>query len=279
MGLLADALAGANDYANKPGSAPGGLLNPPLAMLANALALPSLATTADRMSYGAPLTNARQANVPFLKPETADALMMAPLSPRNALAAASMGMGMADNGTMKAMNILFKKSTDWGERAALDSSGTYVVPLQWGHQPLAEYRDAAFQAGMERYSPKYDGFFRFTNNKDEPALAAAGKLRKSLNHADNIGEIGLSVADGPHYGVQGYKHGYRVDGDVIGYGSDGEPLLDPAKVRVLSGLESASSIVRTDKKLRAEMLKAAGLPDDYLNTFKFLNDPVTFNPK
>jgi hypothetical protein len=110
MGLLADALAGANDYANKPGSAQGGLLNPPLAMLANALALPSLATTADRMSYGAPLTNARQANVPWLKPETADALMMAPLSPRNALAAASMGLGMADNGVMQAAGSFANRS-------------------------------------------------------------------------------------------------------------------------------------------------------------------------
>ncbi|MFK5282901.1 hypothetical protein ACI3PL_25375, partial [Lacticaseibacillus paracasei] len=50
-----------------------------------------------------PLTNKGKANVPFLKPETADALMMAPLSPRNALA--MMGAGMADNGMMKAATV------------------------------------------------------------------------------------------------------------------------------------------------------------------------------
>ena len=94
MGLLADALNGANNYANrKDPRMPGGMANPVLGLLSNALSVPSLATTADRMSYGESLTNAGKANVPFLKPETADALMMAPVSPRNALAAASLGLG------------------------------------------------------------------------------------------------------------------------------------------------------------------------------------------
>jgi hypothetical protein len=78
IGLLADALGGARDYANRPDpTMPGGLANPPLSMLSNALSMSSLAKTADRMSYGDPLTNSSQANVPFLKPETADALMTA----------------------------------------------------------------------------------------------------------------------------------------------------------------------------------------------------------
>ena len=101
MGYVADALSGVNNYAQrKDPRMPGGLANPVAGMLSNALSVPALATTADRMSYGEPLTNARSANVPWLKPETADALMMAPLSPRNALAAASMGMG-ADTGAAR----------------------------------------------------------------------------------------------------------------------------------------------------------------------------------
>lgn len=106
MGLLADSLGRANAFAtqNDPRYADK-RQNQTLGLLADAVSLGSLAKTADRMSYGAPLTNARQANVPFLKPETADALMMAPLSPRNALAAASMGMGVADNGAMRAATV------------------------------------------------------------------------------------------------------------------------------------------------------------------------------
>jgi len=106
MGLLADALTAANDYANKPDKTmPGGLLNPPLAAMSGLLSLGSLATTADRMSYGEKLTNAGKANVPLLKPETADALMMAPISPRNALAAVSMGAGAVDGGMLKSMML------------------------------------------------------------------------------------------------------------------------------------------------------------------------------
>lgn len=101
MGLLADALTAANDYAQKPDARmPGGKANPVLGLLADGVSLNSLATTANRASYGEPLTNKGKANVPFLKPETADALMMAPLSPRNALA--MMGAGMADTGAAKA---------------------------------------------------------------------------------------------------------------------------------------------------------------------------------
>jgi hypothetical protein len=106
MGLLADALTAANDYANKPDKTmPGGMANPPLSMLSGLLSLPSLATTAQRASYGAPLTNAGQANVPFLKPETADALMMAPLSPRTALGAVGLAAGMGDAGAMRAATV------------------------------------------------------------------------------------------------------------------------------------------------------------------------------
>jgi hypothetical protein len=101
MGLLADALTAANDYAKKTDPRmPGGKANPVLGLLADGVSLNSLATTAQRASYGEPLTNKGKANVPYLKPETADALMMAPLSPRNALA--MMGAGMADTGVARA---------------------------------------------------------------------------------------------------------------------------------------------------------------------------------
>lgn len=102
LGYVADALGSANAFATQPSaSKPGASERPALNLLAELAGLNSLAVTANRLSYGDPLTNAKKANVPFLKPETADALMMAPLSPRTALAALS--GGMADGGMMKAI--------------------------------------------------------------------------------------------------------------------------------------------------------------------------------
>jgi hypothetical protein len=104
MGLVADALTRANEFATMQDPRYGGKRqNQTLGILADVLGLGSIAKTADRLSYGDPLTNAKKANVPFLKPETADALMMAPLSPRTALAA--MGMGMGDNAITRAATV------------------------------------------------------------------------------------------------------------------------------------------------------------------------------
>jgi len=74
LGIPADMLQAVVDYANKTG-ADGKTYNPPLSMLSNALGLPQVATTLDRASYGEPLTNIGKANVPLLRPETADAAM------------------------------------------------------------------------------------------------------------------------------------------------------------------------------------------------------------
>jgi hypothetical protein len=104
MGLVADALTRANEFATMQDPRYGDKRqNQTLGILADVLGLGSIAKTADRLSYGDPLTNAKKANVPFLKPETADALMMAPLSPRTAMAA--MGMGMGDNALTRAATV------------------------------------------------------------------------------------------------------------------------------------------------------------------------------
>lgn len=96
---------------------------------------------------------------------------------------------------------------------------------------------------MAETGPKSDGtFWRMTNNTKEPRLAAAGQLRRSRNHADGFDEKGVSVADGAHYTMAGYTHGYRVTGEVVGLGSDGEPLLDPKTIRVLSKIMASDNI-------------------------------------
>jgi hypothetical protein len=122
--------------------------------------------------------------------------------------------------------------------------------------------------------PEYDHYFRFTNNKDEVALLRSGKLRPSTNWRDGVAERGLSVADGPHYSVNGYRYWYPITGDVVAYGSDGEPLLDLKTLNALADMPSPTrSIVKKDLADRAKNAAALGLPAQWRETpFKFLND-------
>lgn len=136
-GWIADALKTAHDYTQRANpTMPMGKANPALAAFADLASLGSLATTADRLSYGEPLTNRGKANVPFLKPETADVAMMAPISPRSALAALGMVGGMADNGAMRAAGMLGQTSTVTKKemiaqiREALAATGTKRVGLR-----------------------------------------------------------------------------------------------------------------------------------------------------
>lgn len=116
----------------------------------------------------------------------------------------------------------------------------------------------------EMFGPKYDHFFRFTNNPDEINLARQGVLRNSKNYANNIAESGLSVASGPHYSINGYKYGYKVRGTPVGRGSDGELLLNPKNLEVLDKKLRTASSISTDgyRQIEAELSKH-GLSNDF----------------
>jgi predicted RNA methylase len=86
------------------------------------------------------------------------------------------------------------------------------------------------------------GFWRFTFNKNEPKLIENKTIRNSINHADNFSEKGIAVTNHPGYGVLGYKYGYKVDGEIVGYGSDGEPLLNSSTIKVISPIKTTESI-------------------------------------
>lgn len=104
---LANALAGGLKSVNAFAAKPFGYENPPGEMLVNALALPQIANTLERYSYGQPITNAGKANVPMLPSDTADALMAAaPVVakwPRQAAGAAGLMASMTDAGANKAL--------------------------------------------------------------------------------------------------------------------------------------------------------------------------------
>lgn len=74
-------------------------------------------------------------------------------------------------------------------------------------------------------------FFRGTDNAEEINYLRDGTIRASKNHMTGEQEDGLSVWESPKYA---FKYQYRVSGDVVGIGSDGEPLLDPKSVKLVS---------------------------------------------
>jgi len=76
LGLLADAMYGGLDYMKDPRR------TQQLQGLAGLLESTGIPKTTQRMAYGEPLTNIGIANVPLLKPETAEAIMtVAPMAP------------------------------------------------------------------------------------------------------------------------------------------------------------------------------------------------------
>lgn len=78
LGQIADAILAADGYAEKPDPVmPMGKANPALALASRFLGVGALGRTADRLSYGEPVTNFGKANVPLIPPETAEAAMAA----------------------------------------------------------------------------------------------------------------------------------------------------------------------------------------------------------
>jgi hypothetical protein len=196
MGLLADALQGAQDYAQRPDPRmPGGKANPVLGLLADAASLQSLATTAQRVSYGEPLTNKGKANVPFLKPETADVAMMAPLSPRNALAALGM-MGGGVGGMERAIFAGIGAKT--ADKAALAKAEQLAAK---GADPKAIWRDTGWFKGG-------DGKWRFEIDDSKAKVLKTFKTDagdEAINLDDAVSHPALYAAY-PDAATMGARH-------------------------------------------------------------------------
>lgn len=77
-------------------------------------------------------------------------------------------------------------------------------------------------------------WYRTTNNPKEIEYIKKGEIRASVNHMTGEQESGLSVWERPKYPA---KFEYRISGELVGIGSDGEPLLDPKSVRLLEQID------------------------------------------
>lgn len=88
-------------------------------------------------------------------------------------------------------------------------------------------------------------FYRVTSNDKEAGYIKAGKIRASKNHMTGEKEDGLSVWETVKYAD---KHLHKISGEVIGIGSDGEPILKTKSVKMIE--EDVSDIVDKRKQGR-----------------------------
>lgn len=188
----------------------------------------------------------------------------------------------AGDGSKAGADVVAEQTTDWAKvgKVFVGDGGRVTVYFMKGFQPGKNEKRSVENSVMEAFRPILpDGqYWRFTNNKNELNHIKSGELLRSKNHADNSDEIGLSVAEGAHYGIQGYKFGYIVSGDVIGRGSDGEPLLDVGKLRPVTKLMPVDEIVSKDRAERAALMKARGWTHEQIadianGTFKIVTKP------
>lgn len=112
---------------------------------------------------------------------------------------------------------------------------------------------------------KANEFVRVAKTADDYAHIVAGTHRGSINHRDDIDEGGLSVAKYPEFPTD---YMYYVTGEVIGQGTDGEPLLDLSTVKVSSRLMSHKQFSRNFKKRYDANIKKMGLTSEDVRALK-----------
>ena len=166
LGLLADAMYGGLEYMKDPRR------TQQMQGLAGLLESTGIPKTTERMAYGEDLTNIGRANVPMLKPETAEAMMtVAPFAPKG------MKMIRATEGMPVGMSI---KSVRGPQQEALDiAQQRAALPVeQGGLGLLADNTPEMRAAAMGFDTPAYRGYqFGTGRNKntfytDNPEIAS-----------------------------------------------------------------------------------------------------------
>lgn len=159
--------------------------------------------------------------------------------------------------------ILFIKSRENGIEFEFLKNGIFVVKSNYSiesqdglkilFEKVDEFLENFFSVSWAKKAEE-GYFFRFTNDKNEFAKIQNGEYTQSVNHADNSLERGISVSDDMSYCSLGaYKYFYKVSGEVIGRGSDGEPVLDAATMQKHSPYKSISSQCKKLKEKEDEI--------------------------
>lgn len=124
----------------------------------------------------------------------------------------------------------------------------HVVGDMVSKQRIRDGVSSFFREKQKELYGEPDTFWRFTNNPDEINLVKSGQIRNSIDHSSGNIEKGVSVSEHLGYSIAGYKHGYKVKGKVVGYGFDGEPLLDPSTIEVVGKMLHNDGIRLARKK-------------------------------
>lgn len=204
LGLLSDAMYGGLDWMKDPRR------SQQMQGLAGLLESTGIPQTTQRMAYGEPLTNIGRANVPLLKPETAEALMnVAPLMP----AAGKAGKAVA---RMAGSEI---NAAMMGERGGLLGAMTpqpiNIVPP-----------NVARQINMPVNLPKSKEFFNAVTQEPSAAITPEGLLM-NVKRQQVPDQSGMeSVRTGVFYlpesqsasvykGKQGYGGSEQIQGSTL----------------------------------------------------------------
>lgn len=233
LGLLADALTQANTWATKNDPRYADKReNQTMGLLADAVSLGSIAKTADRLSYGDALTNARKANVPFLKPETADVAMMAPLSPRNALAALSLGMG----GVTSHAGMI---PAELAKVARMQEMGLERGWFRGGLAPIESKRTGPWYTKSEQEAAGYakGGDVR------EYAIPAGGYLEAQRGYSPKLAHDVAAILDDPFYGKGGANLAKELRTYQPGEGITGGQLWQALEAN-LGGNDAAAAVLQ-----------------------------------
>jgi len=194
LGLLADAMYGGLDWMKDPRR------TQQMQGLAGLLESTGIPKTTERMAYGEPLTNIVRANVPLLKPETAEAMMtVAPMVGPAARTAQRAAMSAGRAGERLAERVVPQVMERGGIGAGLlgDLSRGSVSPLDVYHgtphtfpptprNPLGEFDASKIGTGEGAQSFGY-GIYTAEN----PAVAK--EYAKNLSNADKMNQGRLNA--------------------------------------------------------------------------------------
>jgi len=156
--------------------------------LANFIESTGIPKTVERMSYGEPLTNIGQANVPALKPETAEAMMT--VAPMAGSAARATAKGVQRAGGLLGQEMVDRLATGRSMLPSLlaepqaamfainpDNIKTFPKRMKHTNKAIKEGGDIAGATGKD-YEEIFAKATEKVKNKESPSIQEAAKLTK-----------------------------------------------------------------------------------------------------
>lgn len=174
----------------------------------------------------------------------------------------NMRLNIKDNGKyLKSVPIHAIESS--GDKSIyIDEHGNVQLLTQLKFKSISDLQREAELLLQEYFSPlKENQFVRVATSKDDYYHLINGTHRGSKNWATGMSEGGLSVAKIPQP-VDGGEYAYIVEGEKVGNGSDGEPLLDLNTVKPITKPIEINKFNKDYQKSLIENLKSLGIDED-----------------